>query len=65
MVKQSRVELQTSAVGDNVAAPIPMVDRGRGNAKNILGVIVHRDAGKDKYKIVVKAGILKGQYCQN
>jgi hypothetical protein len=42
MVKGSRVELQTGAV------PIPMVDRGRRAARNILGVIVHRDVEKDQ-----------------
>jgi hypothetical protein len=53
MIKRSRVELQTGAVGDIVAVPIPMVDRGRGDARNILGVIVHRDVERDQHKIVV------------
>jgi hypothetical protein len=39
---------QTGAVGDNVFVPIPMVDRGRGAARNILGVIVHGDVEKDQ-----------------
>ena len=30
MVKRSRVDLKTGEVGDNVAIPIPTVDRGRG-----------------------------------
>jgi hypothetical protein len=59
MVKHSRMELQTGAVGDNVDAPIPVVDRGRGDARNILIVIVHRDVEKDQYKIAVRAGVLK------
>ena len=29
MVKRSRIDLKTGEVGDNVAVPIPMVDRGQ------------------------------------
>ncbi|KAK6181583.1 hypothetical protein SNE40_009409 [Patella caerulea] len=39
MVKRSRVELATGQVGDNVAVPVPLVDRGRGDPRNILGII--------------------------
>jgi hypothetical protein len=53
MVKRSKVELQTGAVGDIVAVSIPMVDRGRGDAGNMLRVIA------------VKAGVMKGQYSRN
>ena len=45
---------------DNVAIPIPAVNHGRGDARNILGVIVYRDTEKDLYRIAVKAGLLKG-----
>ena len=37
MVKRSRVDLQAGTIGDNVAVPIPAVDRGRGDARNIGG----------------------------
>jgi len=65
MVKRSRVDLKTGVPGDNVAVPIPAVDRGRGDPRNILGVIVNRDVDTDQYKIAVKAGVLKGQYSRN
>jgi hypothetical protein len=42
-----------------------MVDRGMGDARNIFGVIVHRDVEKDQCKIAVKAGVLKEQYSRN
>jgi hypothetical protein len=42
-----------------------MVDRGTGDARNILVVIVHRDVERDQHKIAVKAGVLKGQYSRN
>ena len=40
MVKRFRIELKAGEVGDNVAVPIPFVDRGRGAPRNILGIIV-------------------------
>ncbi|XP_041369548.1 SCAN domain-containing protein 3-like [Gigantopelta aegis] len=46
---------------DNVAVPIPLVDRGRGDPRNILGIIIDRDEN-DMYAICVKAGILKGKF---
>ena len=45
--------------------PIPTVDRGRGDARSILGVIIHRDLKTDQYTIGVKSGVLKGQYSRN
>jgi len=43
MIKRSRVTLKAGEIRDNVAVglPIPMVDRGRGDPRNI-GVIVDR-----------------------
>jgi len=40
MVKRSRVEMVAGKVGDNVAVPIPLVDRGRGDPRNILGIVL-------------------------
>jgi len=39
-VKRSRVEMVAGKVGDNVAVPIPLVDRGRGDPRNILGILL-------------------------
>ena len=65
MVKRTRVELKAGVAGDNVAVPISLVDRGRGDPRNILGVIVNRDLDTDQYIIAVKAGVLHGQYSRN
>ena len=43
MVKQSWIDLKAGEARDTVAVPIPMVDKGRGDPRNILGVIVDRD----------------------
>lgn len=64
MVKHSRIELTVSDVGDHVAIPIPMVDKGRGDPRNILGAGGDRDEN-DLYKIAVKVEILSTRYSQN
>ena len=50
MVKHSRVNLKAGKSGNNVT--VPMVDRGRGDPRNILGVIVDRDE-HHMYRITV------------
>jgi len=64
MVKRSRVELARGQENDNVAVPIPMVDRGRGDPRNILGVILSIDEN-DMYVIGTRAGVLSGKYSRN
>ena len=64
MVKRSKVDLKAGAVGDNVAVPIPLVDRGRGDPRNILGVIIDRDEN-EQYRIATKSGILRSRYSRN
>ena len=65
MVKRSHLDLRADQQGDNVAVPVPLVDRGRGDARNILGVIIDRREDTDQYRIAVKAGILSGMYSRN
>ncbi|GFR60020.1 Krab-a domain-containing protein 2-like protein [Elysia marginata] len=64
MVKRSRTELAPGQKGDNVAIPIPLVDRGRGDPRNILNVILDRSEN-DNYTLATKHGILKGAYSRN
>ncbi|XP_068227706.1 uncharacterized protein [Palaemon carinicauda] len=63
MMKQSRLGLAARMPGDNVAIPITFVDRGRGDPRNILGV-VDRDQN-NMYKISVKSGMLKARFSRN
>jgi len=49
----------------NVAVPVPLVDRGRGDLLNMLGIIVNRNLDMGQYTIAVKAGILNGSYSRN
>ena len=64
MVKRSHITLQAGDEGDNVAVPVPMVDRGRGDPRNILGVIINRDEN-DLFTIAVKQGLLKNKFTRN
>ena len=40
MVKRSWVELVAASTGDNIAVPIPMIDHGRVDPRNLLGVVI-------------------------
>jgi hypothetical protein len=64
MIKRSRLEHVAGDIGYNVAIPIPLVDRGRGDPRNILGLILDRHEN-DLYRIAVRAGVLSGKYSLN
>ncbi|MPD01521.1 hypothetical protein E2C01_097053 [Portunus trituberculatus] len=55
MVKRSRLDLKLGEEADNVAVPIPAVDRGRGDPRNILGIITARDLDTNLYQIACEA----------
>jgi len=57
-----RKELKAGVAGDNVAVLMPLVERGRGDPRNITG---NRNLDADQYRISVKAGILNGHYSRN
>ena len=64
IVKRNHITLQAGDEGDNVAIPVPMVDRGRGDPHNISGVIInHND--NDLYTIAVTQGLLKNKFTRN
>ena len=64
MVMRSRIEHKAGNPGENVTIPIPMVDRGRGDPRNLMGIIIDRDEN-DLYRIAVRGGVLKGKYSRN
>src|SRR6218665_1027186 len=64
MVKRSRVQHSPGNSGDNVTVPIPLVDRGRGDPQNLMGVISDGD-DNDMYRIAVRAEVLNGKYSRN
>ena len=49
MIERSRIELRFGGKSDNVAIPVPLVDRGKGDPRNILGVVVDRLKKKNQW----------------
>jgi len=64
MVKRSKIVLSTVKVGDNVTIPIPAVDRGRTDPRNLIGVVTDI-SDNEMYSIAVKAGQLNAKYSRN
>ena len=50
-------------VEKNIFIPIPMVDRGKGDPRNLLAVILSRE--EHGYKLGTKSGVLHGLYTRN
>ena len=61
---QRMVKSVPGKIGDNVTVPVPLVDRGRGDARNIMGIILDRD-DNDLYRIAVKGSLLNRKYARN
>ena len=40
--RSHKIDLQAAIIRDNVAVPIPKVDRGIGDARNILRVVINK-----------------------
>ncbi|XP_047476369.1 uncharacterized protein LOC125030380 [Penaeus chinensis] len=63
-VKRSRIDFKAAEEGEYVAVATPMVERGKGDPRNILGVIIGR-SDNDLYTIAVKNEILTTKYSRN
>ena len=63
MLSRSNNILEEIDIGCNVLIPIPQVDRGKGDPKNIMA-IVHEKPDKG-YRLATKHGILLGSYTRN
>ena len=60
VMKRSRVDLCPGQLWNKVANPIPFVDRGRLDLRNILGVVF--DWSDNTYTITTNRGVLKSLY---
>ena len=65
MTKLAREKFPKEKVGGTVKVPVPDVDRGRCDSRNILVVIMEANLTKDLYKIGTKDGILNSLYARN
>ena len=63
-MKRSKIVLSEVKVGDNVTIPIPSVDRGRTDLRNLIGIVTDI-SDNDMYTIAVKSGILNSNYSRN
>ncbi|XP_071137214.1 uncharacterized protein [Mytilus edulis] len=63
MLSRSNRVLEEVDIGCNVVIPIPVVDRGKGDPRNIMA-IVHGKSEKG-YRLAIKHGILLGSYTRN
>ena len=50
-------------VEKNIFIPIPMADRGKGDPRNLLAVVLSRE--EHGYKLGTKSGVLRGLYTRN
>lgn len=64
LTKLSTKKFQTANVGDNFKVRVPDVDRGKCDARNVLGVIT-AISEKDLYKIGTKFGAIDTSYSHN
>ncbi|XP_062569481.1 SCAN domain-containing protein 3-like [Saccostrea cucullata] len=65
MITRSNQILRPVQVHDNVTIPIPAVDRGRGDPRNLLCLILEVDEANAQFKLGTKHGILHGAFSRN
>ena len=65
MVSRSNQILRPIDIGDNVTIPIPSVDRGRGDPRNILCLVTHFSSNTEQYKLVTRHGLLNSTFSRN
>ncbi|CAC5396431.1 unnamed protein product [Mytilus coruscus] len=64
MIARSKKELGTTEVGQTVAVPIPMFDRGKGDSRNLLGRVIEVN-DKGNAVVATRFGQLLGTFGSN
>jgi hypothetical protein len=62
MVSSSNQMLRPIDIEDNVTIPIPNVDKGRGDPRNILCIVTHFCSDTKRYKLGILHGTSKSQH---
>ena len=65
MVSRSNQILRSIDIGDNVAIPIPSVDRGHGYPRNILCLVTYFISDIEQYKLGTRHGLLNLTFPRN
>ena len=63
MLDRSNKVLDEVEIGCNIVVPIHNVDRGKGDPKNIMAVVLSKT--EKSYRLATKQGILLGSYTRN
>ena len=62
MISRSNQILRPIDIGDNVTIPIPSVDKGRGDRRNILYLVTHFSSHTEQYKLGTRHGLLNSTF---
>ena len=65
MVSRSNQILRPIDIGDNVTIPIPSVDKGRGDPRNIYYLVTHFSSDTEQYKLGTRHGLLNSTFSRN
>ena len=52
-------------MGNNVTLPVPSVDRGRGDPRNLMCVVTDINTETQQYKLATRYGLLNGSFSRN
>ena len=58
MISRSNLILRPIDTGDYITIPIPSVDKGRGDRRNILYLVTHFSSHTEQYKLGTRYGLL-------
>ena len=61
MVARSNQVLQPVTVGNNVTLPVPSVDRGRGDPRNLMCIVTDINTETQQYKFATRYSLLNVQ----
>ena len=64
MKTTSDVSHPPACIGQNVTVPIPDIDKGKGDLRNIIAVVLNRSED-EMYKLGTKDGVLKKLYSRS
>jgi hypothetical protein len=62
MISRSNQILRPIDIGDNVTIPIPSVDKGGGDRRNILYLVTHFSSHTEQYKLGTRHGLLNSTF---
>jgi hypothetical protein len=65
IVAGSNHVLQPVTMGNNVTLPVPSVDRGRGDPRNLMCVVTDINTETQQFKLATRYDLLNGSFSRN